>query len=78
MHALFYNRSKKSGVRYMRKHVCTASKDRETNFNDEVKPYRDDRSPLKRAELHCHTKMSKLDGITDVREVLERAHDWGL
>lgn len=61
----------------MKRHVCNALKNRETNFNDEVKPYRDDRSPLKRAELHCHTKMSQLDGITDVREVLERAHDWG-
>ena len=35
---------------------------------------RKDLSPLKRVELHCHTKMS---GVSDVKNIVKRAHDWG-
>ena len=28
-------------------------------------------------ELHCHTKMSDMDGVTEVKDLLKRAHDWG-
>ena len=38
---------------------------------------RKDLSPLKRAELHCHTKMSDMDGVSDVKNIVKRAHDWG-
>ena len=31
----------------------------------------------KRVELHCHTKMSKLDGINDVGTIINMAADWG-
>ncbi len=36
-----------------------------------------DHAPEKRVELHCHTKMSEMDGVCDTKEVVKRAHDWG-
>lgn len=36
-----------------------------------------DNSPLKRVELHCHTKMSDMDGVTDVGDLVKRAYKWG-
>lgn len=39
--------------------------------------FRKDTSPEKRVELHCHTKMSDMDGVSDVKEIVARAHDWG-
>ena len=38
---------------------------------------RKDTSPEKRVELHCHTKMSDMDGVSDVKAIVKRAHDWG-
>ncbi|HJA82129.1 MAG TPA: PolC-type DNA polymerase III [Candidatus Mediterraneibacter intestinipullorum] len=38
---------------------------------------RKDLSPLKRVELHCHTKMSDMDGVSEVKYIVQRAHDWG-
>ena len=38
---------------------------------------RKDTAPEKRVELHCHTKMSDMDGVSDVSSLLKRAHDWG-
>ena len=39
---------------------------------------REDLSPLKRVELHCHTKMSDMDGVSEVQDIVRRAHDWGM
>ena len=36
---------------------------------------REDLNPLKRVELHCHTKMR--DGVSEVKDIVKRAHDWG-
>ena len=36
-----------------------------------------DTAPEKRVELHCHTKMSDMDGVSDVAALCARAHDWG-
>ncbi|MGL6202441.1 MAG: PolC-type DNA polymerase III [Lachnospiraceae bacterium] len=36
-----------------------------------------DTAPEKRVELHCHTKMSDMDGVSDVNDIIKRAHDWG-
>nr|WP_294490556.1 PolC-type DNA polymerase III [uncultured Mediterraneibacter sp.] len=38
---------------------------------------REDLSPVKRVELHCHTKMSDMDGVSEVKDIVKRAHDWG-
>ena len=38
---------------------------------------RQDTAPEKRVELHCHTKMSDMDGVSEVSALLARAHDWG-
>lgn len=38
---------------------------------------RKDTAPEKRVELHCHTKMSDMDGVSEVRDIVKRAHDWG-
>lgn len=36
-----------------------------------------DGSLKKRVELHCHTKMSDMDGVTDVGDIVKRAYAWG-
>ena len=36
-----------------------------------------DTSVEKRIELHCHTKMSDMDGISDVKDIVKRAMKWG-
>ena len=36
-----------------------------------------DTSPQKRVELHCHTKMSDMDGVSDVKDIVKRAMKWG-
>ena len=36
-----------------------------------------DTSPVKRVELHCHTKMSDMDGVSDVGDIIKQAVKWG-
>ncbi len=38
---------------------------------------RSDNSARKRVELHCHTKMSDMDGVSDVVDIVKRAYKWG-
>ena len=42
----------------------------------EVKP-RMDSAETKRVELHCHTKMSKMDGLTPMTDLVKQAIKWG-
>lgn len=39
---------------------------------------RTDSSPVKRVELHCHTKMSDMDGVSEVKDIVKRAKSWGM
>ncbi|MEG0369611.1 MAG: PolC-type DNA polymerase III, partial [Hungatella sp.] len=39
---------------------------------------RTDHSPVKRVELHCHTKMSDMDGVSEVKDIVKRASKWGM
>jgi len=41
------------------------------------KEERMDDSVTKRVELHCHTKMSKLDAVTPIKELVQTAMRWG-
>ena len=36
-----------------------------------------DTSVRKRVELHCHTKMSDMDGVSEVKDIVTRAYQWG-
>lgn len=38
---------------------------------------RSDNYPEKRVELHCHTKMSDMDGVSDAKAIIKRAYEWG-
>ena len=42
-----------------------------------IRHIRMDNSPVKRVELHCHTKMSDMDGVTDAKALVKRAYEWG-
>jgi len=37
-----------------------------------------DTSLEKRVELHCHTKMSDMDGVSEVKDIIRRAKQWGM
>ena len=36
-----------------------------------------DTAPRKRVELHCHTKMSDFDGVSEATDIVKRAYKWG-
>ncbi len=36
-----------------------------------------DNSVRKRVELHCHTKMSDMDGVSEAKDIVKRAYQWG-
>ncbi len=37
-----------------------------------------DRAEVKRVELHCHTKMSDMDGVSEVKDIVKQAYKWGM
>lgn len=42
------------------------------------KPVRNDNSPMKRVELHCHTKMSDMDGVSSATDIIKQAYHFGM
>ncbi len=42
-----------------------------------VEDFGKDDAPVKRVELHCHTKMSNLDGLTDATDYVKIVSSWG-
>ncbi len=38
---------------------------------------RSDNSARKRVELHCHTKMSDMDGVSEAKDIVKCAYKWG-
>ena len=38
---------------------------------------RKDTAPRKRVELHMHTKMSSMDGMSEASDLIKQAHKWG-
>ena len=42
------------------------------------KESRKDEAPVKRVELHMHTQMSQMDGMTACKDLLKRAVKWGM
>ncbi len=46
-----------------------------------ISPFRDTRSdhaPVKRVELHCHTKMSDMDAVSSAKDIIRQAKGWGM
>lgn len=41
------------------------------------KKLREDKYPEKRVELHCHTKMSAMDGLNNTANIVKTAEKWG-
>ena len=39
---------------------------------------REDLADRKRVELHCHTKMSDMDGVSECKDIVKRAYAWGM
>ena len=37
-----------------------------------------DNAEVKRVELHCHTKMSDMDGVSECKDLVKRAYEWGM
>ncbi|QTA37144.1 PolC-type DNA polymerase III [Thermosipho ferrireducens] len=46
-------------------------------FIDDSPPERIDKYPVKRIELHAHSKMSDLDAILDISDYVKKAAQWG-
>lgn len=42
------------------------------------KVVRKDEAPVKRVELHMHTQMSQMDGMTSAKDLIKRAMKWGM
>ncbi|MCF0145157.1 MAG: PHP domain-containing protein, partial [Eubacterium sp.] len=53
-----------SGVRGIRK------------FSD-FRERKQDTAEVRRVELHCHTKMSDMDGVAEAGDLIARAYEWG-
>lgn len=39
---------------------------------------RKETAEIKRVELHCHTMMSELDGVSPVKQIVKQVYNWGM
>ncbi len=78
--------SLKAGEYYTIKGVCQEDKfDRELGLTSiagikkstGIEKKRSDNAPKKRVELHCHTKASEMDGVSDAKTLVKQAKAWG-
>ncbi len=76
----------KEGEYYTVKGVCQQDKfDRELGLTSiagvkksaSIEKKRIDNAPKKRVELHCHTKASEMDGVSDAKVLVKQAKAWG-
>lgn len=44
----------------------------------DIAMHRMDTAEEKRVELHCHTKASDMDGVSDVKALVRNAYNWGM
>ncbi len=77
-----YDALKKGAAILVRGDVVDDKYDKEIS----IKPYdimtvtkkvKMDNAPEKRVELHCHTKMSAMDAVGDVKDIINLAYKWG-
>ncbi|MDR1627258.1 MAG: PolC-type DNA polymerase III [Oscillospiraceae bacterium] len=65
----------KGGTSYDKYDRCAVLKPKSINLVSKREIF--DKAESKRVELHLHTTMSALDGITPVSKLIERAYKWG-
>lgn len=81
----FYQFVKKGNFVRVKGYAAWDSYDKQIRINSiagmkEIEDFRVgrvDRAPVKRVELHAHTQMSDMDGVTHVDQLVNRAHAWG-
>lgn len=44
---------------------------------EDFRSKRSDNAKIKRIELHCHTKMSEMDGVSTAEDIIKQAYAWG-
>ncbi len=44
---------------------------------EDFREHRKDNAPVKRVELHCHTKMSEMDAVADAKDIIKIVKGWG-
>lgn len=44
---------------------------------DDFRVMREDNAPVKRVELHCHTKSSEMDAVSETKDLIKLAKHWG-
>ena len=46
--------------------------------SEPIRAIREDKAPVKRVELHCHTQMSDMDAVSSATDIIRQAYGWGM